>query len=67
MTDLEKAREEDPEGVTCGWCGRENDFADDCGFFWITPTGDDSRPACRECYEGEPGRLHVARYGQGER
>lgn len=58
---------EDPRGLRCGWCGRPNFFCDDLGWFHIAPVGDDCRATCRRCYHGEPGRLHVARYGVGER
>lgn len=61
------ALDDNPVGGTCGWCGAPNMWCDDCGFFWITPTGNDTRPTCRACYYGPPGQAHVARYGVGER
>lgn len=61
------ALEYDPDGGTCGWCGAPNMFCDDVGFFYITPTGNDTRPTCEACYRGPLGQAHVARYGEGER
>lgn len=55
-----------PRGIFCGWCGRLNTFFDDCGFFAIAPEGN-TLVACKRCYEGEPGRKHIARHGLGER
>lgn len=33
--DIIKARTENPEGTYCKRCGRENDLADDCGWFFF--------------------------------
>lgn len=58
----------DPKGKICFFCGKENDFYDDCGFFYISPDENTkSKPTCYECYYGEPGRKHVEKYGVGER
>lgn len=38
--DLVKARLEQPEGVICGFCGGVNEYADDCGFFYVTDPKD---------------------------
>ena len=65
--DLANAILSEPEGQTCGWCQGPNTFADDCGFFYITPRAGDTRPTCRECYDGPEGDLHRHRYGVGER
>jgi len=35
--DLAAAKQSDPDGATCGWCGKPNDFADDCGWFCCDP------------------------------
>ncbi len=64
---LKRAIEEEPEGRVCGWCGNENDNADDIGFFYCTPRDDETKPTCRACYNGEVGNKHVERYGLGER
>jgi len=56
-----------PRGVFCEWCGRLNLFFDDCGFFAVAPTGDEAKACCRRCYDGEPGRAHIARFGMGDR
>jgi prenyltransferase beta subunit len=66
---LQKARRDEPRGIICGFCGKPNDFADDCGFFWLCPQGKSSipLPACEACYDGEPGKQHIAHYGVGER
>ncbi len=57
----------DGEGATCGWCGAPNYWCDDCGFFWINPTGNDMRPTCEACFRGPHGQAHVNRYGMGDR
>lgn len=57
----------DPRDSICGWCGGINEFVDDCGFIYITPYGDDTRPACENCYRGAIGEMHIKRYGVGER
>ena len=56
-----------PSGMLCGWCHRPNFFADDCGWFCITPTDNDTRVTCERCYRGPLGEKHIARYGLGER
>jgi len=67
VRDYVRAVREEPKGVLCGWCRRPNFFADDCGFFCITPEGDDTRVTCEHCFRGPLGQAHVARYGMGER
>ncbi len=59
----------EPDGEICKFCGLENDFWDDCGFFYIAPDPKikESRATCKECYFGEHGKKHVARWGLGER
>ena len=68
---LEQALEYEPEGKICFFCNKENDFADDCGFFYVTPDGPDApsanKPCCKACWDGDPGNKHVARYGLGSR
>jgi hypothetical protein len=62
------ALQECPEGATCHFCGADNFFADDCGFFYIDPEHvHDMRPVCEPCFRGEPGRKHVDYYGMGDR
>jgi len=60
---------DEPDGETCRFCGKKNDFWDDCGFFYINPDPKikEQRAVCEECYFGRPGRAHVARFGLGER
>jgi hypothetical protein len=77
-TDIDNARTSDPEGLTCHFCGKENDFADDVGFFYILdPTEAQLRnekgilmneiyPACNQCYFSKR-EYHIAIYGLGDR
>lgn len=66
--DIEAARLDDPEGNTCSYCGKENDFADDCGWFYVTVSRlKASAPCCQSCYQGVPGRRHIELYGVGDR
>lgn len=66
---------DDPEGATCHWCGKENTWADDIGWFYCCPvsagTGstrdDESGPTCEACDKGEIGQQHRARWGEGDR
>jgi hypothetical protein len=67
FTEWAAALQEDPEGGTCGWCGAPNMWCDDCGFFYINPTGKVSRPTCEACFRGPLGQAHVARWGMGDR
>ena len=59
---LEMAREQQPRGRTCTFCGKDNTFADELGFFYINPDpAIDARgghPCCEDCYNGEPGTKH---------
>lgn len=66
---VELARIDDPHGSICGFCGDDNDFADDCGWFYISPGGlqTKSRSCCKACWDAKPGMDHRARYGVGER
>lgn len=75
---LKLARESEPEGVTCHFCKLPNDFADDCGFFYIMdPNEPETRcekgyltnksyPACESCYRKHSWK-HTDYYGLGER
>ncbi len=58
-----------PNDGICGFCGGENKFVDDCGFFYcISLTGDKKMlPTCEKCHHGEPGTNHIKIYGLGER
>lgn len=49
MTDLERARKEDPGGGTCAGCGQENTFADDIGFFYMDDKDGNYRAHCQTC------------------
>ena len=80
---LQKAAEEDPKGRHCGFCGNLNNFYDDIGWFYIvdfTSVQDlppcemaekadelSRKPCCLECYDGDPGKLHISVYGAGDR
>lgn len=65
--DLITARTAEPEGTVCHYCGKENDFADDIGFFYISPTDDNRGACCKSCWDGPFGKEHVRRYGLGDR
>jgi hypothetical protein len=62
---IKEARISDPNGTVCSFCGKKNDFADDCGWFYIC-TGNGGA-CCESCFRGEPGKKHIAIYGLGER
>jgi len=59
------ARKQEPDGIICFFCKKDNFFADELGFFYINPEiATDVRgghPCCESCYTGEPGRKHVER------
>lgn len=76
IIDVERAKISDPDGVICGFCGAENDWADDCGWFYLESyltifpdivVPDVLLPSCRECFYGEVGQMHRDKYGVGER
>jgi hypothetical protein len=67
VRDYVRAVRDFPKGIFCGWCGGFNRFYDDCGWFAITPVGDDNRVCCERCYRGPIGEKHIARYGVGDR
>jgi hypothetical protein len=64
------AREDDPHGNYCGFCGKTNDFADDCGWFYIMSPFDMYeiilKPCCRRCY-WIYNDTHIRLYGVGDR
>lgn len=74
---LELAKKNEPEGCICGFCGKENDCADDCGFWYLVPFGYKilkelgekikSLPACNDCLMGTPGEHHRMIFGVGDR
>lgn len=64
---VEEARVDDPDGIQCQFCGKLNDFADDCGWFYIRPSKNEEGYCCESCYDGEPGKKHIEIYGLGER
>ncbi len=66
-TYVKLAQELDPAGSKCSFCGKDNDFADDIGWFYIHPTDTSHGHCCKACFDGEPGRKHIKRYGLGER
>ena len=61
------ARLEDDKGKICSFCGKENLFADDCGWFYIHPTPVLEGYTCEPCFRGVFGQMHQKRYGVGER
>lgn len=71
----EQALAECPEGKYCAFCGSENDFYDDLGWFYISPYTNKIAPdgypeegvCCKACWYGPHGQAHVARYGLGDR
>lgn len=67
LSDLEAAIEDDPLGAVCTFCGGENTFADDVGWFFAHPSIDREGYCCKQCWDGEVGHAHKARYGVGER
>ena len=70
MTDwVARAKAEDPGGSICTFCGEDNDNADDCGWWYLTPNGPHelNGPACNECSDSGLLKKHQARYGVGER
>lgn len=54
--DVLKARLDDPQGYMCSACGNENDWADDCGwfyFYWQKPWHKKiatNKPVCKRCW-----------------
>jgi len=82
MNDLEyyhQALKDDPSGNVCSFCGKDNDFWDDCGWFYIKPTVTiviedeiivsqlELGPCCKACWKGPLGQSHIKRYGLSER
>jgi len=77
MTDQEYvqiATNDDPNGVTCGYCGQPNNYADDCGWFYaaVEPLQTSmhdakSKPVCESCWKGIVGQIHIDMYGLGDR
>lgn len=66
---VSEAKENDPNGIVCGFCGKENDNADDCGWWYLDPFHTkESKPACNHC-SNEKGylRIHQNYYGVGDR
>ena len=72
------ARVSYPNDVTCHFCNGDNDFADDCGWFYIIDPRElenrDERghlrmtmyPACKSCHDKHSWK-HIQNYGLGER
>lgn len=73
FVDIAKITE--PDGAVCGFCGKENDSADDLGWFYLidldykigAKDNKPSRPACSSCESSEIGEHHFAIFGLGER
>jgi hypothetical protein len=67
---LEAAKQSDPEGKICYFCKKENDFADDCGFFYVLdsnyPESREIYPACEACFKIH-NPYHISIYGCGDR
>lgn len=73
-TNVELAREDDPEGSFCGFCGQENDLADDVGWFYASIEPFNSPmpnchgvPVCKSCWDGMVGVLNTELHGCGDR
>ena len=64
---LHAARHDGWRNAWCRWCWLRPAAADDIGFWFISPHGEDQRPACQRCLHGTRGDLHRARWGVGER
>jgi hypothetical protein len=64
---LEEAKINTPEGKICGFCGEENKFVDDYGWFWIESKTGEILPVCKSCWNGEPGEFHIQKHGLGDR
>lgn len=76
--DVARAKEDDPDGAVCGFCGGPNDFADDIGWWYVVdvrkgekrkPNGtldNPLLPCCGKCFLAyHP--IHQKYYGVGER
>jgi hypothetical protein len=61
---VELARLSDEGGKLCGFCGKENDFADDIGWFYLFSKG---IPSCEKCYRSPVGDYHQKLFGVGDR
>lgn len=61
--DVKTAKRVDPSGSACVWCSKDNDFADDLGWYYLFG----KFPCCMACYFGKPGKAHISKYGMGER
>jgi hypothetical protein len=44
-----------------------NFFADDCGWFHISPTDKEDKACCEKCFRGPLGQKHQERWGVGDR
>jgi len=59
-----------PEDATCAFCKKKNEHWDQDGFMYLwTREGmafDEGEAACKECMDGEPGRLHTELHGDGD-
>jgi len=77
--DVESARVSYPNDSKCHFCSKDNDWADDCGWFYIIdPREKEERnpynnllinkmyPACKSCYDKHSWK-HIELYGLGER
>lgn len=63
---IAEAVEGDPKGRFCGWCDKPNDNADDIGWWYLTPFGNQTEATCNSCSEFLL-PIHQVRYGVGER
>ncbi len=68
-TYYEKAIKNRPDDGICFWCKKKNYFADDCGFFYICGSNDRTiqKVCCERCHNGGAGKIHIERFGIGER
>lgn len=71
MVTLKQLAKQFPEDATCAFCGKENDYYDGEGYFYIWPKVgmefSDGQAACKACVAGKPGKMHDKLHGSGNR
>ena len=74
---LEDAKRSEPDGIICHFCHLPNDWADDCGWFYIVDPNEPEKrenghrvnpsyPACKFCYDKHSWK-NIELYGLGDR
>ncbi len=60
-----------PEDANCAFCGKENDYYDEDGFFYLWTKANaefaSGQAACKACVNGKPGKMHNKLHGAGDR